>query len=110
MRSRVVAGVALLAASGALAQAPAAADASAGKRLFEEKCAMCHRANGMGTGLLARRMDRSVAELEQRRDLTAGYVERAVRIGVMNMPAITRGEVSDAQLARIAAYLAHTEP
>ncbi len=77
-----------------------------GKALFHEKCAMCHGPGGMGTGLLARRVDPKVAELEKRDDLTADYVTAAARTGIGNMPAISRGEVSDKQLAAIAAYLA----
>ncbi|HWW63671.1 MAG TPA: cytochrome c [Sphingomonadaceae bacterium] len=77
-----------------------------GKALFGVKCGMCHRADGMGTGLLARRMDPKIAELEKRTDLTPDYVTQAARTGIGNMPQITRGEVSDPQMAAIAAYLA----
>ena len=81
-----------------------------GKQLFHQKCAMCHGAVGMGTGLLARRMKPEVAQLEAREDLSAAYVERAARVGVLNMPPITRGDVSDAQLASIAQYLSKGRP
>ncbi len=81
-----------------------------GKQLFQHKCAMCHGAVGMGTGLLARRMKPEIAPLEMREDLSAAYVERAARVGVLNMPPITRGDVSDAQLASIAQYLAKGKP
>jgi mono/diheme cytochrome c family protein len=81
-----------------------------GKQLFNHKCAMCHGAVGMGTGLLARRMKPEVAPLEKREDLSAAYVERAARIGILNMPPITRGDVSDAQLASIAQYLSKGKP
>jgi mono/diheme cytochrome c family protein len=81
-----------------------------GKQLFQHKCAMCHGAVGMGTGLLARRMKPEVAPLEMRADLSAVYVERAARVGILNMPPITRGDVSDAQLASIAQYLARGKP
>jgi cytochrome c553 len=74
--------------------------------LFVEKCGMCHRQMGMGTVLLARRMAPALARLEVRDDLTTDYVTQAARQGIGNMPRIRRGEVSDAQLARIAAYLA----
>jgi mono/diheme cytochrome c family protein len=77
-----------------------------GKALFHEKCAMCHGVGGMGTGLLARRVDPKVAELEKRDDLTPDYVITAARTGIGNMPTIARGEVSDKQMAAIAAYLA----
>jgi mono/diheme cytochrome c family protein len=81
-----------------------------GKQLFHQKCAMCHGAVGMGTGLLARRMKPEVAPLEMREDLSAAYVERAARLGILNMPPITRGDVSDAQLTSIARYLAKGKP
>jgi len=79
-------------------------DAGPGERLFLEKCAMCHGPGGMGTGLLARRVEEPL--LEKRKDLTADYVTQAARMGIGNMPAIPRGEVSDAQMAQIAGYLA----
>jgi mono/diheme cytochrome c family protein len=78
---------------------------SADERLYVEKCSMCHRQMGMGTVILARRMDPKVARLEARDDLTAEYITAAARQGIGNMPRIPRGEVSDAQMARIAAYL-----
>jgi mono/diheme cytochrome c family protein len=78
---------------------------SADERLYVEKCSMCHRQMGMGTVILARRMDPKIAQLELRTDLTADYVTTAARKGIGNMPRIPRGEVSDAQLAQIAAYL-----
>jgi mono/diheme cytochrome c family protein len=81
-----------------------------GKKLFHQKCEMCHGVAGMGTGLLARRMKPEVAELEKRDDLSAAYVERAARVGILNMPPITRGDVSDAQLASIARYLSKGKP
>ena len=77
-----------------------------GKSLFHEKCAMCHAAGGMGTGLLARRMDPKLAELEARTDLTPEFVTAAARMGIGNMPMIARAEVSDRQMAAIATYLA----
>lgn len=80
------------------------ADAPAGRQLFFEKCEMCHGESGMGTGLLARRIE--PAELLKRKDLAADYVVIAVRQGVGNMPAMPRGELSDAELDTIAQYLA----
>jgi cytochrome c553 len=79
---------------------------SPAEALFVEKCAMCHRQMGMGTVILARRMDPSVAMLEARRDLQPAFVIQAARSGIGNMPRIQRGEVSDEQLATIARYLA----
>lgn len=79
-------------------------DAAGGEKLYIENCAMCHGPNGMGLGLLARRMDQP--DLEMRDDLAADYVVQAARMGIGNMPSIPRGEVSDADLAEVAAYLA----
>lgn len=81
-----------------------------GRQLFQHKCAMCHGAVGMGTGLLARRMRPEIAPLEKRDDLSAAYVERAARIGVLNMPPITRADITDAQLASIGRYLSKGKP
>jgi mono/diheme cytochrome c family protein len=79
-------------------------NATGGEKLFVEHCAMCHGPNGMGTGLLGRRVQ--PAMLEQRKGLAAAYVIMAARRGIGNMPAVPRGEVSDADLRQIADYLA----
>ena len=80
------------------------ANATGGEALYVEFCAMCHAPNGMGHGLLGRRMD--TPDLEKRDNLPAQYVVLAARQGIGNMPAIPRGEVSDAELQAIADYLA----
>lgn len=77
-----------------------------GKALFHDRCAMCHAPGGMGTGLLVRRVQ--PGELEKRTNLNAGYVFQYARRGLGNMPAVTPGEVSDAELHAIADYLAPT--
>jgi mono/diheme cytochrome c family protein len=79
-------------------------NATGGEALYVEHCIMCHGPNGMGTGLLARRME--VALLEERDNLPAQYVIQAARRGIGNMPAIPRGEVTDEQMQAIAEYLA----
>ena len=84
-----------------------AATPSAGEQLFAVTCARCHRVNGMGTGLLSRR--KGIAGeglLEKREDLTIAFIQTVVRVGTGNMPRISRGEVSDGELAKIADYLA----
>lgn len=78
-------------------------NAGPGERLYLDKCAMCHGPAGMGTGLLARRTEQPL--LEKRTDLTPDFIMQAVRMGIGNMPAIPRGEASDAQLKQIADYL-----
>ena len=79
-------------------------DATGGEAAYVEYCMMCHGPNGMGTGLLGR--TRPVDLLEMREGLTAQFVVLAARNGIGNMPAIPRGEVSDAELQAIGDYLA----
>ena len=103
----LLAGLALFAAGQVASAANTADDTTAtGAQLFASKCGMCHRAGGMGTGLLSRRPDGGTGLLEERRDLLAPFVVAVARNGSGNMPRIARGEVTDTQLARIAAYLA----
>ena len=84
-----------------MAQRP---DATGGEALYIEHCMACHGPNGMGTGLLGRRMDADL--LEERDNLTVQYVVLAARQGIGNMPAIPRGEVTDEEMQAIAEYLA----
>jgi mono/diheme cytochrome c family protein len=110
----MVAAALVLAAGAAVAQGPPPAPkpttlasrpgATGGEALYVEHCASCHAPNGMGTGLLARRIQPPL--LEARDNLPAAYVIAAARNGIGNMPAIPRGEVSDAELRQIADYLA----
>lgn len=79
-----------------------------GKALFHEKCEMCHGPGGMGTGLLARRVQ--PAELEKRTNLNADFVFQYARRGFGNMPPITPGDASDAELRAIAEHLAAARP
>src|SRR5690606_39069874 len=63
-------------------------NASGGEALYIEHCMHCHGPNGMGTGLLARRVEPALLEARD------------------NLPALPRGEVSDAELQPIADYRA----
>jgi mono/diheme cytochrome c family protein len=96
----------LIAAALSLAAGPAFAQTPVldGKALFHDRCEMCHGPGGMGTGLLARRVQ--PAELAKRTNLNPDYVFQYARRGLGNMPPVTPGEVSDAELRAIAAYLA----
>ncbi len=94
-------------ATGASAQG---AGTGTGESLFVEKCAMCHRAGGMGAGLLSRRYPKGQEILESRTNLSAAFVRTVVRGGLNNMPPLSRAEVSNAQLASITAYLAKGNP
>lgn len=113
MKRILIAALLLAGGAAAIAQAPPAPKpttlssrpgATGGEALYLEHCASCHTANGMGTGLLARRIEPAL--LEARDNLPAAYVVQAARRGIGNMPAIPRGEVSDAELQAIAEYLA----
>ena len=105
---------ALVAGGAAIAQGPPPAPrpitlasrpgVTGGEALYVEHCISCHGPNGMGTGLLARRVQPAL--LEARDNLAAPYVVMAARRGIGNMPAIPRGEVSDEELKAIADYLA----
>ena len=113
MRSLVI--IAVLSCTGGAALATDAPPDSApaagpGRDLFAQKCGMCHRSTGMGTGLLARRYPKGQEQLEARTNLSAAFVTTVVRHGLNNMPALSRAEVSDPQLASIASYLARGNP
>jgi mono/diheme cytochrome c family protein len=99
-----------LLATGAAAGAQAA-QAPDGKALFTNRCGMCHQTIGMGVSILARRPnDASKGFLEDRKDLSAAFVRTVVRSGIANMPRMSRGEVSDPELALIAGYLSQGRP
>jgi mono/diheme cytochrome c family protein len=78
---------------------------TAPEALFAEKCGMCHRATGMGTGILGRRLSPELALLENRDDLQPEFIANVVRAGFGVMFPIGRAEVSDAQLHEITTYL-----
>jgi mono/diheme cytochrome c family protein len=103
-----------LAAAAALAacfEAQGAAPAPDGKALFTSRCGMCHQTIGMAVNILARRPnDPSKGFLEDRKDLSAAFVRTVVRSGIANMPRMSRGEVSDPELAAIASYLSQGRP
>ena len=92
-------------------QGAAPAPVPDGKTLYAKRCGMCHQTIGMGVSILARRPnDESKGFLEDRKDLGAAFVHTVVRSGIANMPRISRGEVSDPELAAIAGYLAKGKP
>ncbi|MDE1917008.1 MAG: cytochrome c [Sphingomonadales bacterium] len=76
-----------------------------GDLVFHTRCAICHDARGMGTVMLSKRLGRDKGELAKRTDLEAGYVTAVVRNGLMSMPAFTRVDLSDAELAQVNDYL-----
>lgn len=78
-----------------------------GKRLYGRECAFCHVGKNTGAMMLKRRLpEGEPAQLDERKDLTADYVKAVVRNGLVNMPPLSRVELSDADLDAIANWLA----
>jgi mono/diheme cytochrome c family protein len=85
--------------------APLSARLMEGRQLFEATCIHCHDPGGWGTRDLARRLGAERSRLMQRTDLDADYIRAVVRNGINSMPWYTRTDLSDRQIAAIAAYL-----
>ncbi|MBD3728183.1 MAG: c-type cytochrome [Sphingomonadales bacterium] len=86
------------------------ASSDPGERLYGSKCAYCHVGKNTGAIMLKKRLAPSQpAELHLRTDLDADYVTTVVRHGLVNMPPLTRAELSDEQLATIATWLARKD-
>ncbi len=90
--------------------APLHAQQRDGKAVFEKWCAPCH---GDGPGkpgtaaLQALYKGVKPALLEKRTDLAPEFTSAIVRTGVSVMPFFRKTEISDAELAALAKYLAH---
>lgn len=84
-------------------------DIERGAAVFNNWCSACHSRgpqNAPGTSSLQMKYQGSVpAALEDRRDLTPDLVKFFVRNGVAMMAPFRKTEVSDADLAALAAYL-----
>ena len=81
-----------------------------GMQAFRARCGYCHLERRTGTLMLERRLGKEQALLEQRTNLEAGYIRSVVRGGLKSMPALTRVDVTDAELDAIGAYLTRTNP
>lgn len=84
---------------------PVSAQPDTRQALFEDHCALCHRENGPGTFMLARRGDGRAAILEERQALTPEYIVAVVRNGIGSMPRFSRGEITDLELEGISSWL-----
>jgi mono/diheme cytochrome c family protein len=96
-------------AIGARAAAQAADANERGRQIFEYWCAPCHAPGPRHPGtqaLEALYRGAKPAALEQRTDLVPSLTETFVRTGVSVMPPFRKTEISDADLAALAAYLA----
>jgi cytochrome c5 len=76
-----------------------------GKRAYNRICVYCHSPGVWGTNKLSKRFDKEHAVLENRTDLSAATVQTVVRTGLGSMPPLRKSELSDADLAAVAAYL-----
>ncbi len=78
-----------------------------GKQVYQKWCGDCHSTpTGPGSMALQRKFQGSLpAILEQRSDLQAEYIRLMVRRGVSYMPSFRKTEISDEELALVAAYL-----
>lgn len=105
----VVAGVAFA----ANAQDSNAALATRGKEVFERWCSACHAPGARHPGTQALESlykGAKPAALEQRTDLVPELTRAFVRTGVSVMPPFRKTEISDTDLAALAAYLAPKTP
>ncbi|MCB2065908.1 MAG: cytochrome c [Erythrobacter sp.] len=107
-----------LAVTASVAAQSQGSQAQRGQQLFTHFCAPCHgqgagddRSDMLpGTAALARRYQGAKpAALELRTDLPAPVLTLFVRRGVGPMPAFRPSELSDADVAAIAAYLAQPD-
>ena len=82
-----------------------------GGKIFHQWCSDCHSgAEGPVSVALQRKYQGQIpAILEQRTDLNQDYVKQVVRQGISFMPNFRKTEISDADLALLAAYLAPTD-
>jgi len=84
-------------------------DPENGKMVFNDLCAPCHadKAARPGTQALTikYRNGNIPAPLEKRTDLSPAYIETVVRNGLFSMAPLRKTEITDSQLADVAAYL-----
>jgi (+)-pinoresinol hydroxylase len=105
-KSFVLIGLAL--SLGAVAQAQDAV-VTRGNEVFQNWCAPCHAPGPRHPGTQALESlykGAKPAALEQRTDLVPELTRTFVRTGVSVMPPFRKTEISDADLAALAAYLA----
>lgn len=105
-------GAAFVATASGFARQPASPPLLPGKQVFDRWCAACHADSlrAPGTTALATKYGAALpAPLEQRKDLTPEMVALFVRSGISIMPSFRKTEISDAELAQLGSYLAHSK-
>jgi mono/diheme cytochrome c family protein len=105
---KVVFGLGLL-INAAMSLAQPDTGAQTGQQLFTAKCAPCHADAPARPGTqaltLKYRDSKTPAPLEQRTDLTPAYIQAVVRNGLYSMAPLRKTEITDSELADVAAYL-----
>jgi mono/diheme cytochrome c family protein len=91
----------LLALAALSAAGSAAAATAPVPRTYESACGACHTNNGYGVQRLAARLGKDRSILTARTDLQGPYIRLVVRRGFQSMPAMSKVEVSDAELDAI---------
>ena len=89
--------------------APTPAAAPSGEAVYLRWCVHCHAAGRGNPGtesLQVKYGGRLPAVLLERTDLTPALVAQFVRQGVLSMPPFRKTEITDAELAALAAYVA----
>ena len=102
----------LAAAGFAVSQVSAQESLERGQQVFDNWCAPCHGSGPGNPGTVAlevRYQGTRPAALEARTDLTPDLTEFFVRNGLSIMPPFRKTEITDADLAALAAYLAPSE-
>jgi mono/diheme cytochrome c family protein len=92
-----------------LASQASAAEVSSGEAVYKRWCVHCHSAGrgNPGTESLQVKYKGNVpAVLLDRTDITPEFVKVAVRQGVLSMPPFRKTEITDAELAAMATWLA----
>jgi (+)-pinoresinol hydroxylase len=86
-----------------------AAEAPSGEAVYKRWCVHCHSAGRGNPGtdsLQVKYKGNPPAVLLDRTDLTPEFVKLAVRQGVLSMPPFRKTEITDAELAAMATWLA----
>jgi len=107
VRAMLLAAIGFVIGAEAVAQKPS--DTERGRQVFENWCTPCHAPGPRHPGTQALEVlykGAKPAALEERSDLLPSITETFVRTGVSVMPPFRKTEISDADLAALAADLA----
>lgn len=113
MRRSLITGAALgvaIFAAGVSHGAGNQAETKAAARSYADACATCHDRGGFAVRVLADRLGADAALIHQRNSLSPQVIRAVVRNGMGAMPAMSRIEVSDAELDSIIAHLMRASP